>query len=147
MSLNLILFSSYTHTWEQDYLVQSSCIRFGSYMTLCANNPTQSHHAMWAPSRSSHCLQDKIPLLRHLAFQAIYTLLQANVFLSYSPVFYVESTFQPAQVSYYLQEVFAFHIFTTVFLLEFPNLSCVSAFVLALSQDQTSWVSPRPWPM
>ena len=35
MFLNLILFSSYTHTWEQDYLVQSSCIRFGSYMTLC----------------------------------------------------------------------------------------------------------------
>ena len=102
---NLILFSSYTCTWEQDYLVQSSYIRFGSYMTLCANNPTQSHHAVWAPSRSSHCLQDKIPLLSHLAFQAIYTVFQANVFLPYSPVFYVESIFQPAQVSYCLQEV------------------------------------------
>ena len=102
---NLILFSSYTCTWEQDSLVQSFCIRFGSYMTLCANNPTQSHHAVWAPSRSSHCLQDKIPLLSHLACQAIYTVFQANVFLPYSPVFYIESIFQPAQVSYCLQEV------------------------------------------
>lgn len=130
MSLNLILFSSNTCTGEQDDLVQSSCIRFGSYMTLCANNPTQSHHAVWAPSRSSHCLQDKIPLLRHLTFQAIYTLFQANVFLPYSLVFYVESAFQPAQVSYCLQEVQ--HILPSTFLLLF---SCQNSPISTLSKS------------
>lgn len=66
MSLNYPVQFQHMHR-EQDDLVQSSCIRFGSYMTLCANfyNPE--------PSRSVGSIKgvlivykDKIPLLRSL---------------------------------------------------------------------------------